>query len=260
MPQIPRNVLDVNVTAPWSRTWTDEKFLLWKDNQWGILVFGTKENMVVLKKCRYIYIDGTFRTAPKPYLQHVTIHGRFGNRVIHLASCLMTGKSIGQYREVLQALKRGVRAASGQRLRPKHVVCDFELSIITAVQTEFPQAKVCGCVFHLNQSLYRKISALGLKTPFQRDMQLRSALMKILSLCYLPLALMRINFVRLVRSATFQALVANYPSLRDFSTYMRVTYFDGNFPPSTWNCFTRNAAARTNNFVESKNHGLVDLN
>lgn len=252
LPPVPRNVDDVQIRGTWRKTWGDEDFLLEKNNNRGFIVFATRENMKVLQRCKYVFIDGTFKTAPRPYYQHVTIHGRYQNRVIHLASCLMTGKTLEQYREVLKAIKRGVRHASGRRLKPRFVVCDFELSIIRAVETELHGAKVCGCVFHFRQSIFRKVVNLGLKRAYVRDNDVTRVIQKCMSLCFLPMPLVRVNYMQMVGSARVNALINNYPSLRDFLEYIRLTYFDGNLRPSIWNCYNRRSIARTNNFVESK--------
>jgi hypothetical protein len=222
------------------------------DNNWGFLVFATRENMIALQRCKYVFIDGTFKTASRPYYQHVTIHGRYRNRVVHLASCLMTGKTIGQYRQVLKAIKRGIRLATGHRFKPRFIVCDFELSIITAVETELRGAKVCCCVFHFRQSIFRKVINLGLKRAYVRDNYVTRVIQKCMSLCFLPMPLVRVSYLQLVGIAGVNAMINNYPRLRDFFQYIRLTYFDGNFRPAIWNCYNRSSVARTNNFVESK--------
>jgi len=40
-----------------------------------------------------LYIDGTFKTAPHPYKQLVTVHGLYQGFVIPLTFCLLTGKT-----------------------------------------------------------------------------------------------------------------------------------------------------------------------
>jgi hypothetical protein len=254
LPPIPRNVNDVHIRGPWRKTWGNEPFLMEKDNEWGIVLFGTKENMTVLNECKYVFVDGTFRTSPRPYYQVLTIHGRFGKRVIHLATALMKGKSVGEYRQVFKALKRGVRYATGSRLKPRFVVCDYELALITCVETEFQRTKVLGCVFHLTESINRKVGNLGMKAAFKRDNQLRPVILKLLSLCYLPLAVVRVNFLQLFHTlaTTNRRLVQRYPTLRDLFNYVRATYIDGNYPPTLWNCFNRDSFARSNNYVESE--------
>jgi ubiquinone/menaquinone biosynthesis C-methylase UbiE len=64
-----------------------------------------RRTMQRLERCDVIYADGTFKTCPPPYTQFVTIHGLFQERVLPFVMCLMTGKTVGQYRQLLQHVK-----------------------------------------------------------------------------------------------------------------------------------------------------------
>jgi len=86
------------------------------DNYWGIVVFATRKMLKTLKEVKCLYIDGTFRTAQQPYTQMVNIHGDYHNFIIPLAVCLLNGKTVGQYHQVLQIVKRAVVRATGQQL------------------------------------------------------------------------------------------------------------------------------------------------
>ena len=179
VPRIPRNLNDVDISGVRATTWNGDRFLMHQDNVLGVLIFATDENLMVMQRCPDLYIDGTFRTTPKPYAQYVTIHGYYNKRVITLASCLLSGKSSAHYKQVLQVLKRNVRQLTGHHLRPMRVVCDFELGIISAVETELPAARLCGCLFHFCQSLYRKINDLGLSRAYKQDVQVKSIVCKV---------------------------------------------------------------------------------
>ena len=48
LPGIPRTVDDVDIDGPWAETWLNEHFLLYTDNNWGISIFGTNENLKAL--------------------------------------------------------------------------------------------------------------------------------------------------------------------------------------------------------------------
>jgi hypothetical protein len=80
-----------------------DRFLLYKDNDWGILIYATNENLENLRQCSDIYCDGTFGTCPKPYEQYFTIHGKYRSRVLCFVYCLMTDckfwrtRSTGKY-------------------------------------------------------------------------------------------------------------------------------------------------------------------
>jgi hypothetical protein len=46
----------------------------------------------------------------------------------------MTGRTVGDYRHVLQTINTKVRNITGHRWRPRRVVCDFEQALIAAVE------------------------------------------------------------------------------------------------------------------------------
>ena len=58
-------------------------------------------------------------------------------------------------------------------------------------------------------------------------------------------------FTALFQSQQTQALIAQYPTLHQFFTYVWNTYIVGNFPAQLWNVFNRGMSERTNNVVES---------
>ena len=77
LPPIPQNIQEVNVEGQWAQTWRGHNFLSLQDNALGILVFVTIPFLHILCEVETIFIDGTFKTAPRPYQQLVTIHGRY---------------------------------------------------------------------------------------------------------------------------------------------------------------------------------------
>lgn len=252
VPPIPRVCADVRIEGEWANTWLHERFLLHLDNDWGVAVFATDENMQKLQRCHDVYIDGTFRTCPSPYTQFFTIHGKYRERVLPFATALLTGKTIGHYRQVLQVLKREIRRRSGHRWRPNTVICDFEQSLISAVETELPTARVTCCYFHFCQSMWRRLNELGLSVAYRRHARFKKCIRRFLSMGYLPVAVVRQNFQQFCASRGTQRLIRRYPELRDFILYLERNYFDGNFPPLMWNVYNRNSDTRTNNYVEGE--------
>ena len=95
MPVIPQEADEVIVPGEWRQTWNGRVFLLHQDNDWGLLIYSTSEMLEVLSTCQCLFVDGTFRTAPLPYEQVMTIHGKHLGFVIPVAFCLLTGKSVG---------------------------------------------------------------------------------------------------------------------------------------------------------------------
>jgi hypothetical protein len=62
----------------------------------------------------------------------------------------MTGRTVGDYRHVLQTIKTKVRNITGHRWRPRRVVCDFEQALIAAVETEFRHTPVKNDLYFKN--------------------------------------------------------------------------------------------------------------
>lgn len=252
MPPIPSVITDVVVRDDWRLTWKKTKFLQKLDNNWGIAVFSTKVMLKVLNEVTCLFIDGTFRTAPRPYVQMVTILADYHGFVTPLAFCLLDGKTVGHYRQILQAIKRCVSRVTGHQLQPKKVICDFEKGLMLAVETEFPLTRIRGCYFHFTQSLWRHIQELGLAGSYRQHEQLRRFVRRVMAIAFLPLLLVRQNFLILRRSRSFVSLQQQFPSLDDWMEYIQLTYIQANslFPPPIWNVFGRDISTRTNNAAE----------
>ena len=199
-PPVPRRLQDVTIAGEWAITWNDRRHLVALDNGWGLALFCTDKNARILYQCESIFIDRTFRTAPRPYTQLVTVHGLFRDNVIPLCFCLLAGKTTGHYRQLLQRLRDKLRALRLRRWNPQNVMCDFEIAIIrpTAVQTELPGSRIRGRHFHFTQSLWRKVSSLGLVSQYRcnntRGRRLRKIIHKIMSLGFITPLLMSITF------------------------------------------------------------------
>lgn len=252
VPRIPTTIDDVLIEDSWSKTWKDRYFLSHQDNYWGVAVFCSDKMLKVMQLSPCLYVDGTFRTAPHPYTQFLTIHGLYLGHVVPLTFCLVTGKTIGQYRQILQHLKAAVRRVTRRRLRPRRIVLDFEQSLMTALETELPTVRLSGCYFHFNQSLWRNLQHDGLATYYRRDRQLQQAVRKVMAIGFLPLLLTRQNFALLRHGRSIRRLLRRYPSLDDWLNYVERTYINPNstFPPPMWNIFDRDMDTRTNNHLE----------
>lgn len=214
LPPIPTDVDDVNIRGEWKKTWGRNKFLSLLDNDWGIAVFATKKDIRLLQRCSTIYIDGTFKTSPHPYLQLVTVHGKYLGRFFTFAWSLMTGKTVGHYRQLFQHLQVKVRNVTGRRWRPRSVICDFEQALKLAIETERPRTRIWGCYFHFTQSLWRKIQEVGLARIYRRRRRVKKFLQKLMSIGHLPLAFVRQNFRMLMQSPTARRLQNRYPAIQ----------------------------------------------
>ena len=254
MPPLPTDIDDVNIEGPWSTTWSDKPILSHIDNDWGVLIFATKKNLRRLSKCKTVYIDGTFKSCPKPYTQFVTIHGDYFGRVLPFAMCLCTGKTTGHYSQFLQHISARIRIITRRRFSPRLAICDFEVALISALPTELPRTAVQGCYFHFCQALWRKIQNLGLATAYKQSERLQKCVRKIMALGYIQLPVVRNTFNMFTQSRSTLKCTRRHPELNSFITYFRDNYIMGVFEPALWNVHTRNNDTRTNNHVEAFHH------
>jgi hypothetical protein len=97
VPAVPHTVDDIIIEDTWRETWSGDNFFLHQDNDWCILVFSTDENLICLQRCQKVHMDDIFRTAPSPYRQYFSIHGKYRNRVIYLVNVLKTGQLYSIY-------------------------------------------------------------------------------------------------------------------------------------------------------------------
>ncbi|CAG8827032.1 44213_t:CDS:2, partial [Gigaspora margarita] len=99
-------------------------------------------------------------TVPTIFHQLYTIHAPIGIgnnlRVLLLVYVLMTKKPEELYRALFQDLIEFAKENSIS-LRPTTILTDFELVAINISRIEFPNVKNKGCLFHLEQSGWRKI-------------------------------------------------------------------------------------------------------
>lgn len=113
-----------------TRTPQNEEFLLFDsgaDDIDRIIMFGTHENLSILRSCSRWYVDGTFECAPKYFYQMFTIHGMRRERIFPLVYALLPDKKKTTYRRVLAELK-----SLQPDLCPRSVMMDFEVATMKA--------------------------------------------------------------------------------------------------------------------------------
>ena len=200
VPALPTDIDDVDIHGEWARTRTGQPFLNRLDNHWGLAIFTTSRLLTALTRSECVYIDGTFRTAPHPYTQFVTVHGLYHGFVVPMVFCLLNGKTVAQYRQLFQSLKREIRRMTGHAWKPDRFVLDFEFAMFIAIQTELPRVPISGCYFHYTQSLWRHIQDNGLVVAYRTNRRLRNLVRRVMAIGYLPVLVVRQNFIMLRNS------------------------------------------------------------
>lgn len=76
--KIPRNVKKIELSEKFTVTKRGENFLLYDNGTEDdrLLIFGTRDNLRVLKNSSVIHCDGTFDVAPPGFDQLYTVHGK----------------------------------------------------------------------------------------------------------------------------------------------------------------------------------------
>ena len=188
-----------------------------------------------------------FKSTPHPFKQIFTIHAMYMNHPIHFVTCLLEGKHIEDYLFCLSTVKARIQQLTGIAWQPTKFICDFEQSIISAIEVEFPQATINGCYFHYTKSLRRKVGEFGLIHAYRTDQEFKGNIIRtIMALGFdiLGTSPLANNRVRLSWNRTFFQLCAKY------------ILPNSNFPPPRWNLWHRNMSTRTNNIVESFHSSL----
>ncbi|KRZ00242.1 hypothetical protein T11_5141 [Trichinella zimbabwensis] len=99
--------------------------------------FTRTNNIRLLAAMKPWGMDGAFKVVPQWYQQLFTIHAFEADKLVPAVYCLCTGKDIGAYRFISQALISRT-AALEVELNPGTIICDFEAALIPAILSYFP--------------------------------------------------------------------------------------------------------------------------
>ena len=241
---------DRNFVIPYEFTVVDGDPFLRYDNQRDdrMVMFGSGESLEFLSQSDHWFMDGTFRIAPPQFAQLYTIHGLRGGRNVVGAYALLLDKRRDTYVEMLTELRHMTMNAS-----PVSVLTDFEMGAVSAMRAVHPNTTQKGCLFHLSQSVYRKVQASGLQGIYLEDEAFRTNVRMLPALAFVPL-----NDVE----NAFMAVSAAWGGRgRDVLTYFEETYIgqlraghreQPMFVRSFWNVVDRveEDLPRTNNSLE----------
>jgi hypothetical protein len=190
LPSEPESIEDITIPEDMKVTLDGSNFLV-KDSTVGedrILLFTTVANIRNLERSRLWIMDGTFKTVPTLFRQLYTIHGRIGgienSRIMPLVYALMSRKTRECYERLFQDL---IDFSNEQdiHLQPQFILTDFEQAAINAANTKFQSAQNKGCLFHLAQSVYRKIQSCGLAIRYGTDENFSLLIRQIPALAFL---------------------------------------------------------------------------
>ena len=249
-PPLPQTRRDIVIAPPFSETSDGRRFLLANDGDDDkILVFGTEENLVRMCRAEKVFMDGTFWISPKLFTQMYSLHVSQYDVMSPVIYALLPNKTRNTYERLFQILKR-VCERQGLTFNPPEFSVDFEQACLQAVNSEFPDAVVAGCLFHFSQSVWRKVQDVRLVVAYKEQPEVRQFVRRLCALAFVPLDRLDDAWLEVT------AVAPNDNRVEELTDYFVRTWFEdvgARFSRRTWNQHDRMDAAssRTNNHVES---------
>lgn len=224
-----------------------------EDDENKMLIFGTLESLEALKSSKHWYCDGTFDVAPDNFYQLYTVHGISNEKIFPCLYALFTNKRQCMYEDFFNLVKEFCEGRT-----PESITFDFEKAALNAAKLAFPNVLVHGCFFHLRQSIYRKIQALGLQTKYGTNKKFNHHIKMITCLAFVPIEDMVAAYQALLKLASFKE-----PEEVAFVQYFEKTYIGSErrlpmFERATWNVryAIENNIPKTTNSVEGFHNRL----
>jgi len=209
-----------------------------------------------------VFIDG-YHKVPKPFVQLVTLMGFFPNlkKAIPVISCLITKKTKDAYQRMffrMDAIMREEFQEDNKFLNPKVVTIDFELALIGAVESYWPEAQVQGCFVHFIRAQITNLRKLGFSKNENKKRNYQ--LITLISL------LAFIDSSKIKNLFYSIKILSYFEDYESYFTYFENTWLNGNFPIGMWNSFNKllkkteycEKLKHSNNTIESF-HSLLNF-
>ena len=231
-----------------------EAFLRYEDD--NMLIFAADSDLRFLAESLHWFGDGTFKVAPNDFYQQYTLHAYFQGKTYPCVYVLLKAKNEVTYTKMLDEIL--LLMPNDVFVDPSSIMTDFEKAAINAFKNQFPFVDISGCLFHLGQSVWRKIRDLKLDNRYRTDPEFAIRVRKFMALAFVPPHLVH-EYMRLILQA--ESLL-NDGLLKDFAKYFQDTYvgqefIEATFVYTSWNMYQRLKynLPRTNNTVEAW-HGV----
>ena len=119
----------------------------------------------LIRECKYLFIDSTFRSSPKGYYQILNIIGNIKekNLNIPILSVIMKTKKENSYYNIFETFKIMLNELKiNVNFSEIYIMTDFEIGLRKAISKSFPEATLLGCYFHFVKNIFSKFKHLGL--------------------------------------------------------------------------------------------------
>uniref|UniRef100_A0A914VEA6 MULE transposase domain-containing protein n=1 Tax=Plectus sambesii TaxID=2011161 RepID=A0A914VEA6_9BILA len=242
-----RNKFDV--PSAYKKTLCNQDYLIHRDEDLGMMLFGSPEAVQRLQESEEWKMDGTFDRCPDQFQQLYTVFGSVkGGESIALLHAVLTKSTISSYEALLTNII--LNCAQFGELKVKRILTDFEDATISAVRRVLHNRfsnldiQLSGCLFHWASCL-RRNSCLTRARKKVKEIDQWYQLIRGLPL--LPIDLIK---------KTWSEDLRKYPTTRRCKPYIKamkkfVQYFERNWLKNDetiahWNHFDHSGARTTN--------------
>ena len=111
----------------------------------------------LLFQAQYVFGNGTFKHAPKHFMQLYTIHTHMCGFYVPIIYCFLQSKSDGSYFKMWEGVRQ--LCFDSYKLLPhvQNFASNFEQAAHSTIVHFYPNCRILGCNFHLGQFWYRRI-------------------------------------------------------------------------------------------------------
>ena len=219
-------------------------------------LFATAKQLDILRRCKNIKMDATFKICKDPHKQLLTIHSTVRNylhpegKTVPLFYALMSGKRAIDYVEVLKELKKFLQQ-DGHDIMFEDVLMDYEKAMWNAIENVFgAHVKKRGCWFHYTQAIFRRVSELKLTKDYYKKDRIYKMVRRFMTLALMDEGSIPVLFEHY--KECYRIETAQSAAVTDLFAYMEKQWISGKkFHPDQWCCYKRKT--RTNNAVENWN-------
>ena len=126
-----------------------------EDTNTLVVIYASIYTLRLFVSCRAIFLDGTFKMAPKLWKQLLIINVELDEHIsFPVTFAFLPNKKKETYEKVLGELKTLVQDLGIGELAAAQAMADFEQAIRLAWTAVFPNVPLKNCLFHFNKVQY----------------------------------------------------------------------------------------------------------
>jgi hypothetical protein len=220
-----------------------------------VLMFGRESHADWTHHVKRLYVDGTFSLAPPLFAQVFVVMAEREDFVHAIAYFLLPNKLRATYTVAFSLLRQ-----VWPTLIPEAINMDFEQAVIDSARASYPDAEICGCLFHLTRNMRNRLVAERLSLRYRTEATFALWCRMIVGVAFVPIPDITTAIDTLARNIPHE-LIPIIDWMED--NYVGRLNTDGTrrparFPPTTWSVYerSRHGNARTNNYAEAAHRRL----